>query len=181
LLTIGVLALCIPPPALSAAPIPNTAVHYDPVGDSRAVVIVGSARFTILTPQIIRMEWASERTFEDHASLVFLNRRLSVPQFRHETGDRLAYFPDTAFTELSALEQKLSVIPGAIEAMRDTESSPEFPKNDSDSSFDQPKARLAAYNSAIATAMAHIADISETKPRLSLEKPSGEQRKIPER
>ena len=97
-----------------------------------------------------------------------------------QTGDRLIYYPNTAFAELSALEQKLSALPGVIEAMRTTESSPEFAKNGSDSSPDQPKARLAAYNN-IATAMAHIADISETKPRVSLDKPSSEQSKMPER
>jgi alpha-glucosidase len=98
-----------------------------------------------------------------------------------QTGDRLTYHPNTAFAELGALEQKLSALPGAIEAMRTTESSPEFAKNGSDSSPDQPNARLAAYNTAIATAMAHIADISETKPRVSLDNPSSEQSKMPER
>src|ERR1700722_14888852 len=86
LLTTGVFALCILPRALFAAPITNTVVHYDPVADPRAVVTVGAARFTILTPQLIRMEWAPDRKFEDHASLVFLNRRVSVPQFTRETG-----------------------------------------------------------------------------------------------
>ncbi len=54
---------------------------YNPVADSRAVVTAGEARFTILTPQLIRMEWAADGTFEDHASLVFLNRQLAVPKF----------------------------------------------------------------------------------------------------
>src|SRR5579863_8251493 len=97
-----------------------------------------------------------------------------------QMGDRLTYHPNTAFAELGALDQKLSALPGVIEAMRTTESSPESAKTGSDSNPDQPKARLAAYNSTIATAMAHIADISETKPRVSLDKPSGEQSKMPE-
>ncbi len=54
---------------------------YDPVADPRATVIVGKARFTVLTPQLVRMEWAADGKFEDHASLVFLNRKLPVPQF----------------------------------------------------------------------------------------------------
>ena len=54
---------------------------YDPVADPKAVVTVGRARFTVLTPQLIRMEWAAGGKFEDHASLVFLNRKLPVPQF----------------------------------------------------------------------------------------------------
>ena len=53
----------------------------DPVADPKAVVIVGHARFTVLTPQLIRMEWSADGKFEDHASLVFINRRLPVPKF----------------------------------------------------------------------------------------------------
>src|SRR3954468_5215177 len=53
----------------------------DPLADTRATVKVGNARFTILTPQLIRMEWSADGKFEDHASLVFLNRHLPVPRF----------------------------------------------------------------------------------------------------
>jgi alpha-glucosidase (family GH31 glycosyl hydrolase) len=53
----------------------------DPVADPKAVVTVGHARFTVLTPQLIRMEWSADGKFEDHASLVFINRRLPVPKF----------------------------------------------------------------------------------------------------
>jgi len=54
---------------------------YTPTADPKAAVIHGNARFTVLTPQLIRMEWAADGSFEDHASLVFLNRRLPVPKF----------------------------------------------------------------------------------------------------
>ena len=54
----------------------------NPVADPKAVVTAGAARFTVLTPQLIRMEWAEDGKFEDHASLVFINRRLPVPQFK---------------------------------------------------------------------------------------------------
>ena len=60
---------------------PETPNLYDPVADPKAVVLAGNARFTVLTPQLIRMEWAADAKFEDHASLVFLNRRLPVPRF----------------------------------------------------------------------------------------------------
>ncbi|MBI3483771.1 MAG: DUF5110 domain-containing protein, partial [Acidobacteria bacterium] len=40
--------------------------------------------FTVLTPQLIRMEWVENGKFEDHASLVFINRRLPVPEFKNE-------------------------------------------------------------------------------------------------
>ena len=51
-----------------------------------------NARFTVLTSQLIRMEWAADGKFEDHASFVFLNRRLPVPKFSQavsEGGHRL--------------------------------------------------------------------------------------------
>ena len=69
----------------------------DPVADPRAVVILGHARFTVLTPQLIRMEWAADGKFEDHASFVFINRRLPVPNFAHEIsghGDELTIKTD---------------------------------------------------------------------------------------
>jgi alpha-glucosidase (family GH31 glycosyl hydrolase) len=56
-----------------------------PVADARAVIISGQTRFTVLTSQLIRLEWSKDSTFEDHASLVFVNRRLPVPSFTART------------------------------------------------------------------------------------------------
>lgn len=55
---------------------------YDPVSNTDAVVVSGETRFTVLTPRVIRMEWAADGVFENHASLVFVNRNLPVPEFR---------------------------------------------------------------------------------------------------
>src|SRR5882724_565094 len=54
----------------------------NPVADPRAVVISDQARFTVLTPRLIRMEWAADSKFEDCASLVFINRLMPVPPFK---------------------------------------------------------------------------------------------------
>ena len=54
---------------------------YNPVADRKAIVQLGHARFTVLTAQLVRMEWSSDGKFEDHPSFVFLNRRLPVPKF----------------------------------------------------------------------------------------------------
>jgi alpha-glucosidase (family GH31 glycosyl hydrolase) len=62
-------------------------IAADPIADARAVVVHGRARFTILTSQLIRMEWAANGVFENHASLVFINRRLPVPGFEREVKD----------------------------------------------------------------------------------------------
>ena len=66
-------------PAEGVADAPPRAT--EPVADSAAVVKAGHARFTVLTPELVRMEWAADDRFEDHPSFVFLNRRLPVPQF----------------------------------------------------------------------------------------------------
>ena len=56
----------------------------NPVADPAAIVKLDHVRFTVLTPQLIRMEWAQNGKFEDHPSFVFLNRRLPVPPFRKQ-------------------------------------------------------------------------------------------------
>jgi alpha-glucosidase (family GH31 glycosyl hydrolase) len=83
--------------ALFAASLASAQTHplpavTDPAANTAAVVIAGNARFTVLTPQLIRMEWAADGKFEDHASFVFLNRRRPVPHFavNHLAGGRLS-------------------------------------------------------------------------------------------
>ncbi len=60
------------------------AAHYDPVADPAAAVTVGSARFTVLTSALLRLEWSPTGAFEDRPSLVFRNRHLPVPRFQIE-------------------------------------------------------------------------------------------------
>ncbi|MBL0927731.1 MAG: DUF5110 domain-containing protein [Phycisphaerales bacterium] len=56
--------------------------RHDPLADPKAVVVEGSARFTVLTPSLIRIEYAPPGgAFEDRASHAFINRRLDVPRF----------------------------------------------------------------------------------------------------
>ena len=53
-----------------------------PKASEDAVVVAGNARFTVLTSQLIRMEWSEDGVFEDRASLTFINRSLPVPEFK---------------------------------------------------------------------------------------------------
>ena len=62
------------------------ASNYNPVAAQDAMVVSGDARFSVLTPRVIRMEWAEAGEFEDQASLVFVNRNLPVPEFEVRTG-----------------------------------------------------------------------------------------------
>ena len=59
-----------------------SAAELDPKADETAMVVAGNARFTVLTPQMIRMEWSADGVFEDRATLAFVNRKLPVPEFK---------------------------------------------------------------------------------------------------
>jgi len=70
----------------------------DPMADTKAMVTAGAARFTVLTPQLIRMEWAADGKFEDRASMVFLNRKLPVPAFSVTRGEQSLTIKTSALT-----------------------------------------------------------------------------------
>ena len=53
----------------------------NPVAYGKGVVVVGNARFTVLTDRLLRMEWAQDGKFEDNATLAIINRNLPVPSF----------------------------------------------------------------------------------------------------
>jgi len=61
-----------------------SAETLQPQADPKAVVVSGQARFTVLSPQLVRMEWSPDSAFEDGASLVFLRRKQPVPPFKVE-------------------------------------------------------------------------------------------------
>ena len=44
-------------------------VVNDPVATSRAVITCGNARFTVLTPEMIRVEYSDQAKFEDRSDL----------------------------------------------------------------------------------------------------------------
>ena len=53
----------------------------NPVADPEAVVVSGKMRFTVLTPQMIRIQFSPTSNFEDRATFTVVNRRLPVPEF----------------------------------------------------------------------------------------------------
>ena len=66
----------------------KAASGYDPVANPEAVVASGRARFTVLTPRMIRIQYSSREQFEDRATFAVVNRNLPVPAFttREENG-----------------------------------------------------------------------------------------------
>ena len=91
----------------------DAAENWNPKADPAAVVECGNARFTVLADRLIRMEYSPDGTFEDRATLTFVNRRTDVPKFTVARADggctidtgrvRLAYRGgDFSFATLSA-------------------------------------------------------------------------------
>ena len=60
----------------------------NPQADPEAIVTSGRARFTVLTPEMIRIQYSSTSKFEDRATFAVINRRLAVPTYttREEGG-----------------------------------------------------------------------------------------------
>ena len=55
---------------------------YDPTPEPAAVVLGSHARFTVLAPNLVRMQWAaSGAAFSDAPTLSVVNRRLPLPPF----------------------------------------------------------------------------------------------------
>ena len=58
--------------------------NYNPKANPKAIINVTNARFTVLTTNVIRMEYDLSNKFEDRASLAVVNRYFSqVPSFTH--------------------------------------------------------------------------------------------------
>lgn len=60
---------------IGAAPANN------PVANPKAVVQAGNARFTVLTPEMIRIQYSDRQLFEDRATFGVVNRNLPVPEY----------------------------------------------------------------------------------------------------
>lgn len=59
----------------------------NPVADNAAVVHAGKARFTVLTPEMIRIEYSEKSQFEDRATFAIINRALEVPNYSVDEDD----------------------------------------------------------------------------------------------
>ena len=71
---------------------------YDPVANPQAVITSGSARFTVLTPEMIRIQYSADGRFEDRATFGVVNRRLPVPAFKQTQKDGILEIKTSALT-----------------------------------------------------------------------------------
>ena len=70
----------------SSATVPN------PVASKDAVVESGNMRFTVLTPEMIRIEYSPAGKFEDRATFSVINRDTPTPEYKVTTeGDWIAH------------------------------------------------------------------------------------------
>ena len=60
----------------------NAGNNDNPVANPKAIVESGNARFTVLTPEMIRIEYSDKGVFEDRATFSVINRNLPVPKYK---------------------------------------------------------------------------------------------------
>lgn len=70
----------------------------DPIANPASVVVETSARFTILTNQLVRMEWSDSGIFEERASLTFINRNLQKPEYTVRRNDEWLHIETDALS-----------------------------------------------------------------------------------
>lgn len=70
--------------------------NYNPTANPDAVVDAGKMRFTILTPQMIRIQYSAASNFEDRATFGVVNRNLPVPEFTTTEDDTYLYITTSA-------------------------------------------------------------------------------------
>ncbi len=98
----------------------STNDELNPLADETAVVVSGRARFTVLTPEMIRIQYSVRKKFEDRATFAVVNRRLPVPAFTTEEKDgylyikteklTLKYKTGSVISESSASPDNLSIV-----------------------------------------------------------------------
>lgn len=68
----------------------------NPSANPAAVVDAGKVRFTVLTPQMIRIQSSTSSLFEDRATFSIVNRDLPVPEFTTTEDDTYLYINTSA-------------------------------------------------------------------------------------
>jgi alpha-glucosidase len=56
-------------------------LDFQAVADPQAIATGPNVRFTVLTPQLIRLEYSATNQFEDRPTLTFWHRQLPVPAY----------------------------------------------------------------------------------------------------
>lgn len=80
--------------------------NFRPNANPNAIVLTKMARFTILTPHLIRMEFDPKQEFDDRPSQIFWYRDLPVPHFSYELDkERLSIETEALLLEYKSSKQ----------------------------------------------------------------------------
>lgn len=110
-----VVAVMLGSPSLHAQPADAQA---DPQADPQAIVEAGRARFTVLTPRMIRIQYSARKIFEDRATFAVINRKLPVPSFTKEEHDGYLVIKTEALTLTYKVGANLNATTTAHENLR---------------------------------------------------------------
>jgi len=68
------------------------ALAQNPLAPKEAVIVSGNARFTVLTPEMIRIEYSDKGAWEDRATFAIVNRHLdNIPSFKTREDGKFLY------------------------------------------------------------------------------------------
>ena len=86
---------------------------YQPAADEAATVVSGNARFTVLSPRLLRIEYSAAADFEDRPTLAFVNRKQPVPRFTWDatTGMLTTDYLQLVYTGGAFTATSLKVVP----------------------------------------------------------------------
>lgn len=65
--------------------------RHNPLACADAMVVSGNARFTVLTPEMIRIEYSEKGVFEDRATFAIVNRQLELPEYDKSEDEDFLY------------------------------------------------------------------------------------------
>lgn len=69
----------------------SATAQNNPIANPDAVIVSGNARFTVLTPEMIRIEYSDNGAFEDRATFAIVNRNLDIPSFEKSEDNEYLY------------------------------------------------------------------------------------------
>lgn len=76
---------------LFIAPFVQTIAQNNPMANPKSIVTCGNARFTVLTPEMIRIEYSTQGVFEDRATFTIVNRNLEPVDFKIKEDNQFLY------------------------------------------------------------------------------------------
>lgn len=93
-------------------PFSDLIANNNPIANPKAVVMCGNARFTVLTPEMIRIEYSDKGIFEDRATFTVVNRNLEPVKFKKKEDAMFFYI----YTDKLTLKYRKGTKPLTIPA-----------------------------------------------------------------